>query len=320
MSDTFEKRIDEIAYDLETGWRPFRCRSADGLTLAGRLYGTPDSNKLPLLCLPGLTRNSKDFHVLARALSGERFGHRQVLALEFRGRGDSDRDSDWSRYDPAVELDDVCVALRHSGIDRYAILGTSRGGLVGLLLALTEIDNIAALILNDVGPAIETKGLARIRNYVSAAVCPDDWPAAVQAVKAVNGRYFPHFTDDDWLRFAMQIYRQVDGQPAIDFDPAIAHTLEKLDLEQPLPALWDVFDGLLTLPVMVIRGENSDILSEDTVDKMAACHPEFQTVTVADQGHTPVLWDDDIIQRIAQFLEAADARASSAEDAARHTG
>jgi len=302
MTPSTEQRLRDLALDLDAGWRPISVAAPDGLHLAGRDYGDPDWPATPLLCLPGLTRNSKDFHSLAHALSSDTANPRRVIALDFRGRGRSQHDADWSHYAPNVEADDTRTVLAALGIERVAILGTSRGGLVGMLLALAAPPTIDCLVLNDIGPTIETSGLARIADNILHRAVPTTWEAAVEALKTSHERSFTAFGNADWWRLAAQLYRDVDGRPALDYDPAIGTPLATIDYDQPLPTAWEVFDAIGGTPVRVIRGANSDLLSAETVAEMIRRHPDCRSITIADQGHAPVLWEPEVIAKVTAFL------------------
>ena len=299
--------LDALRAEYGSGFQPFHYTAADGLALYGRDYGDPAAPSLPVLCLPGLTRNSKDFHVVARALSDDGDRPRRVLCLDFRGRGQSAYDPDPSHYNPNMEAADVQTALAAAGISRFLILGTSRGGIVGFVLAAMLADRIAGLIVNDVGPVLELEGLQRIKGYVGAPKSPADWQAAIAAVKAINSAHFTALSEADWLRFAFQIFRDGEDGPALDYDAAIGQTLPEIDPSTPLPDLWPLYDAIdPKVALMAIRGANSDLLSASTVDEMARRRTAFDTVEVPDQGHAPLLWDAATIAAIKRFAAAAD--------------
>ncbi len=307
--------VSDISEEYQRGWQPFHFRSADGLDLFARDYGTDRDGALPLFCLPGLTRNSKDFHSLARALAEHATRPRRVLAFEFRGRGRSGYDPDPANYAPQKELEDVLAGADAAGIDRFAALGTSRGGIVGMLCGVAAPERLAALALNDVGPVVEADGIARIVDYVGNPAKPADWAEAVAAVRRTNADQFPRLGADDWLRFAYQIFRDTGNGPAADYDPALAASLEMPEPGQPLPTLWDVFDALSPqLPLFTLRGANSDVLSSATVTEMAAKRPGMEAMVVDGEGHAPLLWDKATIDRISAFLADADTRPAAPGD------
>ncbi|KAF0120466.1 MAG: alpha/beta hydrolase [Xanthobacteraceae bacterium] len=263
----------------------------DGLRLHARVYGGAAGGPVPLVCLPGLSRNSGDFDVLARALAPER----PVIALDYRGRGLSGWDANWQNYALPVELEDVFGVLAALGLDRAIFLGTSRGGLLTMLTGMARPDLLAGAILNDIGPVIEGAGLARIRAYLGRLREPSTIDEAIALLKDAGAGRFPALTDDDWRGQAESIWTDRDGAFAPAFDPALAKTLETADFSQPLPTLWPQFDGLGGVPLMVIRGEHSDILSEATVAAMVERRPDL------------LLTDSGSIGRIAAFVRRRDA-------------
>ncbi len=205
--------------------------SSDGLKLHARLYGQPVSGRLPVLCLPGLSRNAGDFDVLARALAAER----QVVALDYRGRGLSDRDPNWQNYALPVELNDLLAVTTVLGMERAVFLGTSRGGLLTMLTTAARPTLIAGAILNDIGPVIDGAGLARIKSYLGRLPGPANWDEAVALLKTISQSRFPALTDEDWRRQAGSIWMERDGRLDAAFDPALAKTLEAVNFDQPLP-------------------------------------------------------------------------------------
>lgn len=284
-------------------WRSISWQSRDGLTLSGRVWGEDTAPGLPLLCLPGLTRNADDFDAIAATLSSGPTP-RRVVCFDFRGRGGSAH-APVETYTPATEADDTALGLAALGIDRAAILGTSRGGMVTMVLALTKPDLVAAAILNDIAPVIETAGLVRIAGYVGVAP-PADWDEAAAMLKASQGEMFPSLDAAGWRRFARQLFRDADGRPVLSYDPKIGDAFRAFDPEKPMPPFWPAFEALASVPTMVIHGALSDILSAATVGEMAARHPHLTVHTVADEGHAPLLWDEATQHAVAHFLAAAD--------------
>ncbi len=279
----------------------FAYPSDDGLALFGRMWGEPQTTP-PVILLPGLTRNSRDFDALAQALADHPTRPRWVVAFDFRGRGGSAY-GPVASYTPLQEARDTLLGLSRLDITRAVFLGTSRGGLVMLMLAqaLARADLFAGAIFNDIGPVIESAGLARIAGYVGRAI-PDTWPALVAELKAAQGFLFPSLTDEAWERYARQIYRDDGGRPCLAYDSALEEAFKAFDPAKPQPDLWPAFDALADVPMMVIHGGRSDILSKDTVAQMAAHHPGLAIHTVPDQGHAPLLWDGVSQQAIADFL------------------
>ena len=281
--------------------------ASDGLRLHMRTYGHSSSGRRPVVCLPGLTRTEADFEMLARHLASHPVNPSRVLALDYRGRGQSAYDPEWRNYNLGVELDDVCTVLSSLGVDRAVFVGTSRGGLITMLLAATRPDMIAGAVLNDIGPVIESAGLMRIKGYVGQPDRPMDHADGARRLRELFGLQFPKLSDAEWLAWSQRAYATgVDGLTA-RYDPRLAHTLEDVTLDTPLPALWPQFDALAkAAPVMVIRGALTDILSSQTVTTMREHRPDMQLIEVPDQGHAPLLDDSETIAKISRFVAACD--------------
>jgi pimeloyl-ACP methyl ester carboxylesterase len=234
------------------------------------------------LCLHGLTRNSRDFEDLAPRLARSR----RVLCLDVRGRGRSARDPQPARYIPPTYAQDVLELLDTSGVARVAVVGTSMGGILVLLLAALRPAAIAGVVLNDIGPVVDPAGIARIAGYVGKSGEVASWDAAAAAVKALNAAFFPEFTHSDWLRFARRTYReQPDGKLLPDYDPAISEATRSGGAVPP--DLWALWTGLAAIPTLAIRGELSDILSESTLVEMARRKPDLDLLRVARRGGAP---------------------------------
>jgi pimeloyl-ACP methyl ester carboxylesterase len=274
----------------------------DGLKLHVRSHGPRGGAALPVVCLPGLARTVADFEALATALSNHVAAPRRVLALDSRGRGRSDCDPDAQNYSLPVELADLTAVLTALEIARAVFVGTSRGGMLTMLLAVARPTAIAGCVLNDIGPVIEIEGVMRIKSYVGKLPPPASFADAAAMLRSLFGNQFPKLSEAEWLAFARRTFKEADGRIIPDYDPKLASTLEAVDLERPLPDLWEQFDALARMPVMVVRGDNSDILSPATVEAMRARHPGLEVVEVPDQGHAPLLTEPDIIGRIADFV------------------
>jgi pimeloyl-ACP methyl ester carboxylesterase len=225
-----------------------------------------------------------------------------VLALDSRGRGRSDYDPNAQNYSLPVELSDLTAVLTALEITRAVFVGTSRGGMLTMLLAVARPTVIAGCVLNDIGPVIDIKGVVRIKSYVGKLPLPASFAAAAAILRDVYSSQFPKLSDEEWLAFARRTFKEADGRLVPDYDPKLASTLDAVDLERPLPDLWKEFDALAHTPVMVVRGGNSDILSPATVEAMRARHPGLEAVEVPDQGHAPLLTEPDTIGRIADFV------------------
>lgn len=288
-------------------WEDIYYRSHDDLLLYARAYGDEDLPARTALCIPGLTRNSRDFHELALALSRHPTNPRRVYCLDLRGRGRSERDPDWRNYSPFTELLDVIDFLVIRGLSDLALIGTSRGGIVGMLLGVVRPSAIGCLVLNDIGPVIETTGIARILGYAGKIPVPRDWEEATRLVRDMNKRQFPAVSDAEWEKLARQWFDEIDGRPASSYDPNIGKALGEIDISKPIPQMWSHFDALREKPVLVLRGENSDILSAATVQAMVARRPNVTAHTIQGEGHAPLLRDAFSQRLIADFLIAHDA-------------
>ena len=282
--------------------RDFTYSSFDGLSLHVRVHGDPLSPWTPVICLPGLTRNARDFEELATFLSRHRHRPRRVACFEYRGRGQSQHDRDVNNYNPLTEMRDVLDGMTALGMPRAVVVGTSRGGIIAMLMAVARPTALSGVVLNDIGPVIEAQGLVRIKGYVGRTPVPNDWQDAVSILKRLHGAAFPAFGDEEWMAFARATFRDVEGRPAADYDPAISETLSGIEFDRPPPSLWNEFRALRPVPVLAIRGANSDLLAPETLAAMAADHPRFDIVEVAGQGHPPMLRQPQLIQRISAFI------------------
>jgi pimeloyl-ACP methyl ester carboxylesterase len=280
----------------------------DGLRLHLREYGPRLAPRLPVVCLPGLSRTAEDFDPLASSLAADAKAPRRVLALDYRGRGLSEFDRDPENYTLAVELADVIAVLTACAAAPAIIVGTSRGGLIAMALAAVEPGAIAGVVLNDIGPEIEAKGLMRIKGYVGKLPQPRSSEEGAEILRRIADAQFPKLDAAAWLTLAKRGWREEDGRLVPTYDPALARGLAALDPERPVPTMWPQFDALGHLPLLVFRGANSDILSEATVAAMQSRHPAMELFVVADQGHAPLLAEPDTIGKIASFAAACDAR------------
>jgi pimeloyl-ACP methyl ester carboxylesterase len=286
----------------------------DGLSLHVRCYrAARDGPHLPVLCLPGLTRNEADFEALALHLATDAEHPRPVFALDSRGRGRSEHDKDWQNYNPGIELADVIAVMTALGLHRAVFLGTSRGGILTMLLAAVQPALIAGAILNDIGPVIEPDGLMRIKSYAGKIPRPRNKAEAVVTLRRLFGAQFPNLNDADWRSWAERAWQEGSDGLVARYDQKLAETLNDITPEQPLPDLWAQFDALPQVPVMVIRGALSDILSPGTVDAMRRRRLDLETIEVPDQGHAPLLAEPEIMGRISDFILRCD-RAAGSQD------
>ena len=284
----------------------------DGLKLHVRDYrvrdhGNKRARRLPMVCLPGLSRTTEDFGVLATAIAANVTAPRRVLALDYRGRGLSDYDRNPKNYAIPVELGDVTGVLVACGAAPAIIVGTSRGGLIAMALAVKQPGAIAGVVLNDIGPVIDAQGLTRIKSYIGKLPEPHSFQEGADILRRISEDQFPKLDAADWLTAAKRGWREHQGRLVPTYDPALAHNLAAINPNQPVPTMWPQFEALAQMPVMVIRGANSDILSAQTVEAMKARHPEMDVLVVPDQGHAPLLAEPPVIARIAQFAATCDA-------------
>lgn len=294
----------------DTGFTSLFISARDGLMLHARDYGPLAAPALPVVCLPGFARTAADFHELALALSGDEARPRRVLALDYRGRGRSGYDSNWKNYDIRVELDDMIQLLTAAGIEQAVFVGTSRGGLLTMALAAARPGLIKGAVLNDVGPVIDARGLLRIRGYVGKLPQPRSFAEGAEILKRLSDQQFPLFGADEWDMMARRTWTERDGKLATDYDPNLMKVLEELDLEAPLPVLWGYFAGLNAVPLLAIRGANSDLLAEKTLVEMAERHPDCQTFIAPGQGHAPLLGQPDMVRRIGKLVARAERKAA----------
>ena len=270
--------------------------STDGLRLYYRSYAASQPGWLPVLCLPGLTRNGRDFATLAGHLSARH----EVLAADLRGRGLSAWDPDSSHYQLSTYVQDVWSLLDSRGVERVLVVGTSLGALIGMVLA-TRPDRIAGVVLNDAGPELDLAGLLRIGSYAGKLPPVSTWAEAAAQTKSVNQAAMPDLTDAQWLDYARRSYREnAAGVPTLDMDPQIAVGF-KSPPTGPLQ-MWPLYAQIKGVPQLVIRGALSDLLSAATVERMAREKPDLEQVTVANRGHVPLLDEPECLTAIDAFL------------------
>ena len=283
-----------------------RWTSADGLSLYARDYAPASGPaKLPVIAIHGLTRNSADFEVIAPLIAQS---GRRVLAVDVRGRGRSDRAPDPMTYQPATYAQDVLALLNQTGIERAVFLGTSMGGLITMALAAIRSKVIAAAIVNDVGPEVAKEGLARIAAYSGQPVDTPTWADAAAYARKINAVALPHYGDADWDAFARRTFRiGAEGAPELDYDPDIAVPIRAAGAKALVPNLWPMFGRLARgRPVLLVRGQTSDLLSEKIAAKMRKRAPKMDYVEVPGVGHAPMLDEPEARAAIFPFLGEVD--------------
>ncbi|MBL4619913.1 MAG: alpha/beta hydrolase [Marinicaulis sp.] len=270
------------------------------VTLYARLYR--GGKRTPAICIPGLTRNAKDFIDSAPIITAT---GRDVIVVNLRGRGASDNDPDYLNYHPNTYRDDILKVLDHAGINEAVFVGTSLGGITTMLVNEVAPNRVKAAILNDIGPELAPEGIARIADYVGGATnVVDTIEIAVERIRTVNGVAFPDASDEEWLKFAKRTFRQeADGTWILDYDPNIARALMELG---PAPDLWPAFESLRSTPTLVVHGAISDLLTTPIIEKMRARHPDFEYVAVPRIGHAPMLTEPAARRAVEAFLAVID--------------
>jgi pimeloyl-ACP methyl ester carboxylesterase len=282
--------------DDGTSYRECRFTSQDGLSLYFRDYGDPQSVRTPVLCLAGLTRNSKDFNRVAARLAAER----RVLCPDYRGRGRSAYDPDWRNYVPATYFNDIRHLLAATGVHRVIVVGTSMGGLLACGMAVAMPTAVAAAVINDIGPVINGEGLGKIVAYLRDSTPLPDWDTVIARLR-VSFPNLPVYKDGDWFTIAEATYRKGDdGRLYPDWDPALI---------KPLLAdatygydLWGLFRALGRMPVLMIRGAKSDVLTAETFARMGAALPHARCLTLPGVGHAPNLSEPQAKEAIDALL------------------
>jgi pimeloyl-ACP methyl ester carboxylesterase len=278
--------------------------SSDGLSLHYRSYPGPvtegaGSAKLPVLCMHGLTRNARDFAGLAEQIAATR----RVIVPEMRGRGQSDYAPDSDSYTPVTYVQDVEKLLAEQGITRFIAIGTSMGGLMTMLMAHAQPGRLAAVVMNDIGPEVNASGLARISGYVGQGRSYPTWVHAARGLAEAHGAAFPTYDLDQWLEMAKRtMVVTQNGRISFDYDMSIAEPFGKPGNAAP-PNLWLAFEALRDVPMLLVRGGLSDLLSPDTVKQMGARNPKMQTITVPQVGHAPSLDEPEVREAIAALLD-----------------
>ncbi|NBS22437.1 MAG: alpha/beta hydrolase [Altererythrobacter sp.] len=271
--------------------------SPDGLKLYYRDYAGPN-DKPPVLCLHGLTRNSRDFAPLAETLAGDW----RVIVPEMRGRGNSEYAKDTSTYTPPTYIKDVEALLAELGIEKFVAIGTSMGGLMTMLMAAKDASRIVAAVLNDIGPEIDPTGLAHIAGYVGQGRSFDTWMHAANSLRETHGASFPDYSIDTWLEMAKRtMVLGQNGRLVLDYDMGIADPFKSAN-DAPQPDLWPAFKALSDTPTLLVRGELSNLLTEQTQSRMARVHGNLSTVTVPRVGHAPMLDEPESLAAIQALL------------------
>jgi pimeloyl-ACP methyl ester carboxylesterase len=298
-----------VATHPNQGFASVFVTAPDGLTLHVRSYESRLASALPVVCLPGLARTAADFHPLAAALAADPAKPRLVLALDYRGHGQSKYDRNPDNYTLPVALADLSAVLTALEIAPAMFVGTSYGGLLAMMLAASRPTAIAGVILNDIGPVIEPEGLLtirlRIKGFAGKLPIPRNFEEGAEILRWLLHAQFPKLAPQDWIAFAQRTWREHGGGLVPDYDLKLARTLQGGNRGRP-PTLWNQFDALARVPLMVIRGANSDMLASTTLNAMLARRGELEVAVVPDQGHAPLLIEPKLIRRIAAFVASCD--------------
>jgi pimeloyl-ACP methyl ester carboxylesterase len=258
-------------------------QSSDGLNIFYRDFGGQNDGT-PVICLPGLTRNSRDFDDLAKYISNRR----RVITVDFRGRGFSDYDPTWQNYHPLTYVSDVWTLLDLLNIRQVIIVGTSLGGLCAMVMAAQQGERISGVVMNDIGPEINPAGIARISEYTGRAAPVTNWAEAAQQTKDIYGEWLPGLSDDDFMRMARRAFREFeDDVLRLDMDINIGRAVREIGPQKGDP--WELYSALINTPVTLLWGVMSDILTTDIIEKMKTAKPDLEVVPVADRGHVPLL-------------------------------
>ncbi|WP_417250598.1 alpha/beta fold hydrolase [Celeribacter sp.] len=272
--------------------------TADGIRLAYDVQGSG----VPLLCLAGLTRNMDDFEPVV-----EHFASRaQIIRLDSRGRGASDH-ADPATYTIPQEGADALALLDHLGLERAAILGTSRGGLIAMVLAATAKERLAGVLLNDIGPELDPEGLAHIMDYLGRPSAYRSYDDAAEKLPKALGAQFPDVSFDQWRTYARRIWSEGPRRLELRYDPRLREAVEAASVTGDVPDMWPLFDALDDLPLALLRGENSNLLSRACLNEMQHRRPEMITAEVANRGHVPFLDEPESLAVIERFLAEIEA-------------
>jgi pimeloyl-ACP methyl ester carboxylesterase len=288
-----------------TTWTDRYWYSAEGLRLHYRDYDGPHE-KPPILCIPGLTRNARDFEPIAERYAGDW----RVIAVDLRGRGESEHDPENRHYAPSYYVADILKLLDQLGIADAVFIGTSLGGICTMLLASTDADRIAGVLINDIGPEIDPTGIERIGTYVGKDVLFESWEDAAARLRERNQDMFPNWTDGEWHRFVRRVAYEAEDGIRFQYDMGIADNF-RLASETPSSDAWPMLRALAGRPVTILRGDRSDLFSQDVAERMIAeLNGDAELVIIPATGHAPSLEEPEALAALDRLLE----RVSDRED------
>ncbi|HEY0027607.1 MAG TPA: alpha/beta hydrolase [Allosphingosinicella sp.] len=287
-------------------WSEGYWSSSDGLRLHFRDY-PGDPSRPPIVCIPGLTRNARDFEGVAERLAGRW----RVICVDLRGRGQSEHAKDPMSYVPPRYADDLEALFAEHALSRFVLFGTSLGGIVTMLLAQRDASRIAGAVINDIGPVLETRGLDKIRGYVGRSQNWPTWLHAARAIAEAQGDRYPDYKIEHWIAYAKRLCKLTpNGRVVFDYDMRIAEPFKVPGGEAGFD-MWEAWRGLAGVPTLLLRGELSDLLSKETEQRMKAEVPALETVTVPRVGHAPTLDEPAAADAIEAFLERVEAGAAA---------
>ena len=279
-------------------------KSRDDLQLFAKEYVNSSANE-KILCLHGITRNCSDFEGLCENLKDDY----HVIAADQRGRGKSDYDPNFDNYFVGTYVIDMFTLLDNQSIEEVFVIGTSMGGIMAMMMAVAQPKRIKGIVLNDIGPEVDESGLDRIKSYLGKSSPVNNWEEATAHAKKINALAFPDFTNNDWLSFAKRLYRENEnGVPELAYDPAIAKPLANTGEAAAPPDLWSMFEALTDIPMLLIRGELSDILSSECVSEMQHRKPDMVYQEITNRGHAPMLDEAESLSAIKKFLSSLSSR------------
>jgi pimeloyl-ACP methyl ester carboxylesterase len=278
-------------------WGEYRHQSDDGLNLYARVFPGPSVAAPVVVCLHGLLRNSRDFEDLAPHLA-TRY---RVIVPDIRGRGLSDRDANSANYQIPVYVRDLLQLFTGLGATAISMVGTSMGGLIAMVMAVTHPGLISRIVLNDVGPEVDPVGLARIRAYAGRSAAVRTWDEATVELRRIYGTAWPGLSNQRWQQLGRRAYRaDAKGMLLADADPAIGDVIR--NAPSTVPDLWPLWRALQPVPVLVFRGEHSDVLSAEALARMHREKPDLRSVMVRNRGHVPLLDEPETLVAIDAFL------------------
>lgn len=291
--------LDHALQNL-TGTTRFAWKASDGLTLSANIWEVKEPAGPTVLCLPGLTRNTRDFYQLANFLQSK---HLPVIAMDYRGRGLAEFSSDYETYNLNQEADDIDRGLAALKLDKFAVIGTSRGGLHAMSMGKRYPERLLSVMINDIGPYIEPPALQDIISTVGTKMAQPSMAVAAEYLQETHGKSFTAMTKSDWVTFANQLFSPASEGVSLSYDKQLGDTVRGENKPAPDGHMWSLFGGLKSVPHLLLHGEHSPLLSAKTVEEMRAQHKEMKVLTIPNEGHAPLLWDDTTQQTILKFIQ-----------------